>query len=142
MSGEVLAEDGARWLVQTSIYTTHFSSDSQHNDNQKLINLEYQRVDRSVVGAAAFDSSFGQPVQYVYYGKLWRPIESQPLLHVKLTGGLIHGYKDKFRDKIPLNGSGVAPAIIPAIGLSGKHFNGEVVLFGTAGLMVAIGALF
>ena len=142
MSGEVLAEDGARWLVQTSIYTVHFSADSQHNDHQKLVNLEYQRADWTVMGAAAFDTSFSQHAQYVYYGKLWRPIESEPLLHLKLTGGLIHGYKDRFRDKIPFNGSGVAPAIIPSIGLSGKNFNGDVVLFGTAGLMVTIGAFF
>jgi hypothetical protein len=139
VSAAALAEDDARWLVQTSVYTTHFRVDPRHNDNQHLLNLEYQRADRSLIGAAAFDNSFGQASQYVYYGRLWRPFESEPLLHIKLTGGLIHGYKDQFRDKIPFNGSGFAPAVIPAIGLSGKTFSGEVVLFGTAGAMLAIG---
>ncbi len=136
------AEDGARWLLQTSVYTKHFTPSPEHNNNQKLVNLEYQRPDKIVLGAAAFDNSFGQPSQYVYLGKLWRPLESAPMLHVKLTGGLIHGYKDKYRDKIPYNGSGIAPAIIPMIGLSGKHISGEVMLFGTAGVMVAVGVLF
>ncbi|MDP1718325.1 MAG: sn-glycerol-3-phosphate transporter [Burkholderiales bacterium] len=142
MPGKAHAQDGARWLLQTSIYTTHFSSNPEHNNNQNLINLEYQRPDRSVFGAAFFDSSFSQPSQYVYYGRIWRPLESAPLVHVKLTGGLIHGYKDKYRDKIPLNGSGIAPAIVPMIGLSGKRISGEVVLFGTAGAMVTLGVLF
>lgn len=142
MPGVALAEDGPRWLLQTSIYTTHFRPSPQHNDSQKLINLEYQRPDQFVVGAAAFDSSFGQPVQYVYFGKLWRPIKSQPLMHVKLTGGLIHGYTDEYSDKIPFNSNGIAPGIIPSIGISGRHLSGEVVIFGTAGLMATIGVIF
>lgn len=142
MPGMAFSQDGARWLLQTSIYTAHYNSDPAHNDNQKLINLEYQRPDSVVMGAAAFDNSFGQPSQYVYFGKLWRPLESAPLMHVKLTGGLLHGYKDQYRDKIPFNGSGVAPAIIPMVGLSGKHVSGEFVLLGSAGIMVAVGVLF
>jgi hypothetical protein len=141
ISANVLAEEGGRWLLQTSLYTHHFSSNPQHNNEQKLINLEYQRPDQWVIGAAAFASSFDQPSQYVYFGKLWRPLESQQLMHVKLTGGLLHGYKDEYRDKIPLNGSGVAPAIVPSIGLSGKHVSGEVILFGAAGVMATIGVL-
>lgn len=142
MSGQALAEDEARWLLQTSVYTTHFKSDPQHNNNQKLLNLEYQRPDRWVIGAAGFDSSFGQNSQYVYVGKLWRPFESQPLVHLKLTGGLIHGYKGEYQNKIPMNSHGVAPAIIPSIGLSGKHLSAEVIVFGNAGLLVALGVLF
>ena len=141
MSGEAPAEEGARWLLQTSIYTTHFNN-RPHNNHQKLLNLEYQRSDQWVVGGAVFDTSFDQPAQYLYFGKLWRPFETEPLIHVKLTGGLIHGYKGEFRDKIPLNSRGVAPAIIPAVGLSGNHISGEVVLFGVAGAMVTLGVLF
>ena len=141
-SGKALAEEGGKWLLQTSLYTHHFSYNPEHNDHQRLINLEYQRPDRWVFGAATFDSSFDQPSQYVYLGMLWRPFESEPLVHVKLTGGLIHGYKDEYRDKIPMNGSGIAPAIVPAIGLSGKHVSGEIVLFGTAGVMATLGVLF
>ncbi len=141
IAGKALAEEGARWLLQTSIYTTHFNN-RPHNNNQKLVNLEYQRADQWVVGGAAFDTSFDQFAQYLYFGRLWRPFETEPLIHVKLTGGLIHGYKGEFRDKIPLNSRGVAPAIIPAVGLSGNHVSGEVVFFGAAGAMVTVGVLF
>jgi hypothetical protein len=141
-SEKALAEEGSRWLLQTSLYTHHFSYNPQHNDHQRLINLEYQRPDRWVFGFASFQSSFDQPSQYAYLGMLWRPFESEPLVHVKLTGGLIHGYKDEYQDKIPLNGAGIAPAIVPSIGLSGKHVSGEVVLFGTAGVMATLGVLF
>lgn len=136
------AAEDAQWLLQTSLYTKHFHSNPEHNDKQKLLGLEYQRADRWLVGASVFDNSFHQPSQYVYFGKLFRPLESAPLLHVKLTGGLLHGYKNEYRDKIPLNAHGVAPVIIPAIGLSGKHVSGEINFFGTAGVMVTMGVLF
>lgn len=140
--GNVLAAEDGRWLLQTSIYTTHFRDNPEHNNHQHLLNLEYQWTNKRIAGASAFDNSFGQPSQYVYFGRLFRPLESAPLLHVKLTGGLIHGYKDQYRDKIPLNTNGVAPAIIPAIGLSGKRVSGEVNLFGVAGMMMTMGVLF
>lgn len=140
--GSLFAAEEARWLLQTSAYTKHFNSSPEHNNHQNLINLEYQRADRWLFGASAFDNSFRQPSQYVYFGKLFRPLDTVPLAHVKLTGGLIHGYKGQYRDKIPLNDHGVAPAIIPAIGLSGKHVSGEVNFFGLAGMMVTLGVIF
>ncbi len=141
ITGEALAEENSQWLLQTSIYTSHFNPSPEHINNQRLLNLEYRRPDRWLVGAAAFDNSYGQPSQYVYIGKLWRPFEPAPLVHIKLTGGLLHGYKDEYRDKIPMNSNGVAPAILPAIGLSGKHLHSEFILFGTSGAMITAGVL-
>lgn len=136
------AEEEARWLLQTSLYTRHYHYNPEHNEHQHLINLEYQRPDQWIVGAAAFKNSYRQPTQYVYFGMLFRPVESVPMLHFKLTGGLIHGYKGQYRDKIRYNSRGVAPAIIPAIGLSGKYVSGEVNFFGAAGMMITMGVLF
>jgi hypothetical protein len=136
------SEASGRWLLQTSLYTSHFSPDPQHVNQQNLINLEYWRSDRWLGGVAFFRNSFGQPSQYVYVGKTWRPFGSLPDVHLKLTGGLLHGYKDQFRDKIPFNSAGVAPAILPSIGYSTKRFNTELVLFGTAGLMWTGGVFF
>jgi hypothetical protein len=138
---DALAGENSQWLLQTAIYTTHFNPTPEHVNNQRLLNLEYRRPDQWLVGAAVFDNSYGQPSQYLYLGKLWRPFEPAPLVHVKLTGGLLHGYKDEYRDKIPFNSSGIAPAILPAIGLSGKHISGEVIVFGTAGAMLTFGVL-
>jgi hypothetical protein len=128
-----------RFYVQTSLYTKHFSFDERHNDRQALINLEWQRADDTLWGASWLRNSFSQPSQYVYYGKQWRPLDSFPLLHLKLTGGFVHGYKGEFRDKIPFNRLGVAPALLPAIGLSGKRFGAELILFGNSGLMLTGG---
>jgi hypothetical protein len=128
-----------RWHLQTSLLTHHFHFDAQHNDNQGLVNLEYWRADNWLAGAAWFKNSFHQPTQYVYIGKQWRPFDSQPSVYLKLTGGLLHGYKDEFRDKIPLNHSGVAPVLIPAIGYSTRRFSTELILFGTAGIMWNVG---
>jgi hypothetical protein len=128
-----------RWVFQTSVYTRHFSYDPRHNDHQALMDLEYWREDNWLAGASWFRNSFKQPTQYLYVGKLWRPFDTQPQVYVKLTGGVIHGYKDEFRDKIPFNKSGYAPGIIPSIGYSGRRFTGEFVLFGTSGVMFTFG---
>jgi hypothetical protein len=141
-SGPARAADTPQWLLQTSLYTIHFQDNPEHNNHQRLASIEYQRADQWLMGGSAFDNSYGQPTQYVYVGKLFRPLDAAPLVHFKLTGGLIHGYKDQYKDKIPLNSRGVAPAIIPAVGLSGRRLSGEVNFFGLAGLMVTMGVLF
>jgi hypothetical protein len=136
------AQEPLRWYFQTSLYTIHFSPDPRHDNTQKLLNLEYHRDDRWLAGGAVFDNSFGQFSQYLYVGKTWTPFERYPNVYVKLTGGLVHGYKGEFRDKIPLNRFEIAPAALPAIGVRGKRFGAEAVLFGTAGLMFTAGVYF
>jgi hypothetical protein len=131
-----------RWLVQTSLYTTHFSPNPEHVNQQNLINLEYWRQDRWLVGGALFRNSFGQPSQYIYLGKYWRPFDFSQNIHLKLTGGLLHGYKDQYRDKIPFNQAGVAPVILPSLGYSTKRLNAEMILFGNSGLMLTAGVFF
>lgn len=128
-----------RWYLQTSLYTRHFHPTPEHQNHNKLVNLERQRSDDWLGGAAWFLNSFDQPTWYLYIGRQWRPFDSMPNVHVKLTGGLIHGYKDQYKDKIPLNHWGTAPALLPSIGYSGKRFGTEVILFGTAGLMWTAG---
>jgi hypothetical protein len=136
------AQPFGKYLFQTSLYTTHFSPSPDHVNHQNLINFEYWREDRWLAGLAFFRNSFGQPSQYVYVGKQWRPFQFSENVYLKLTGGLLHGYKDQYRDKIPFNQLGVAPAILPSIGISNRRFNAELVLFGTAGLMVTAGVFF
>lgn len=136
--GDIEAAVRNRWLVQTSLYTKHFHPDVQHVNHQRLVNLEYQRADNWLAGVAFFRNSFGQPSEYLYLGKLWRPFSAQAV-HVKLTGGLLHGYKGEFRDKIPFNKSGIAPALLPSIGYSTRRFTSEFILFGTNGMMFTLG---
>ncbi|MEP7327698.1 MAG: hypothetical protein ABI777_00700 [Betaproteobacteria bacterium] len=134
-----------RFYFQTSVATVHFHPDENHDNTQQLINLEYRLKDKWLegqwlVGAAVFDNSFGQNSQYVYGGLLWRPFESAQPLYFKLTAGIIHGYKGEYQNKIPFNNAGIAPGILPSMGYCYNRFCSELVLFGTAGMMLTLGA--
>ena len=129
----------SRWYLQTSAYTYHYSDDPDLNNYQWLLNLEWQSP-KWLLGGAFFYNSFGQPSQYLYGGMLWRPLNSG--FYLKLTSGLLHGYKGEYQDNIPLNDLGVAPALIPAIGYSGKRFATELIPFAAAGIMWTVGVLF
>jgi hypothetical protein len=128
-----------RFYLETSLYTRHFHYDAAHDDHQKLILGEWNVTQTWLVGAAAFDNSFGQPSQYVYGGFRWRPFDAAQPFYVKVSAGLVHGYKDQYRDKIPLNHSGVAPVIIPSFGYCFNRLCSEVVVFGGAGLLWTLG---
>lgn len=103
------------WRIQTSLYTKHFDPDPDHNNDQHLIAVEAEFANRWLAGAAVFDNSFGQPSQMLFVGRIW-PLLGSEHWYFKLTGGLLHGYKEPYEDKIPFNGLGIAPAIVPALG--------------------------
>jgi hypothetical protein len=130
-----------RWYVFTSVYTKHFDSDPDHVNNQKLIGLEMQMTNNWLFGFATFDNSFGQQSEYLYAGYKWSLFQSQHW-YFKVTGGLLHGYKEPYEDKIPLNGLGVAPAILPTLGFRYKFFVAEVSLAGIAAAHVTAGISF
>lgn len=124
------------WTLQFSNFLTHHRSDPEHNNNPGLIGLELRR-DRWLAGGVTFRNSFDQRSQYVYLGQRfdseWTPF------YFKLTGGLIHGYRGEYRDKIPLNHFGIAPAIIPSVGVQQGRYSGELVVLGQAALMLNLG---
>lgn len=149
MCGQVAASEEApgsdwsikQWNFATSIYTKHFDPEPDHNDNQNLIGVEMVFENDWIAGIAVFDNSFDQPSQLVFIGKTW-PILSSPYWYFKLMGGLLHGYKEPYEDKIPFNGLGVAPAIVPALGLRYKRVYTEVNLAGAAAVTVNVGFSF
>lgn len=103
------------WRIQTSLYTRHFDPDPDHNNDQNLWGVEAEFANGWLAGAAVFDNSFGQPSELIYVGRIWPLLDSEHW-YFKLTGGLLHGYKEPYEDKIPLNGLGIAPALIPTLG--------------------------
>lgn len=129
------------WRFQTSLYTKHWDPDPDHVNNSKLLNIEFETTSRWIYGFAHFDNSFGQPSQYLYAGYSW-PILGRDWAYFKLTGGLLHGYKEPHEDKIPLNGLGVAPAIIPTFGLRYKRVFTEFQILGVAAITVTAGFTF
>lgn len=131
-------------LVQTSLLTRHFDPQPDHNNHQHLLGIELHNPDRWLAGAAWFKNSYEQPTWYVYAGRefpLWQFAENVNV-RAKLTGGLLRGYKDEYRDKIPLNHLEVAPALLPSIGLQRERFESDLIVFGTAGMMVTAGLRF
>ena len=130
-----------RWYIYTSVYTKHFDPDPEHVNHQKTIGVEVQMTNNWVFGLASFDNSFGQRSEYLYAGYKWDLFRSR-YWYFKLTGGLLHGYKEPYEDKIPLNGLGVAPAILPTLGFRYKYFVTEVSLAGVAAVHVSAGISF
>ena len=129
------------WRFQTSLLTHHFSPDPEHNERQQLINIEAWRDDRWHLGAAMFQNSFDQPTQFVYVGYAW-PVAGSKNVYWRLMGGLMHGYKDEYQDKIPFNGLGIAPAIIPSFGVRYRSLFTEIQFGGTAVAMWTAGVRF
>lgn len=131
----VAAEEA--WYLQTSVYTRHFHPDPEHNNHQNLIGLEYQADEGVVAGGATFRNSFRQRSQYGYVGK--RFDSDVAPVYLKVTGGLLQGYRGEYRDKIPLNRFGVAPVLIPSLGARLGPVGGELVLLGNSAMMVNLG---
>lgn len=118
----------------------HYSSDPDHNNQPWLVGLEWERSDLWNMGGMHFRNSFDQPSQYLYVGRRWFPDTLPSQVYLKLTGGVMLGYKEPYDDKIPFNHrSGVAPAILPAAGYQLERMRLQLVPLGTAGLMVTFG---
>ena len=135
-------EKGDSILVQTSLYTLHFDPDEDHTNNQRLLAVELDKASRWVFGFAAFRNSFDQPSQYLYAGYSWVIPKTRDMTYFKITGGLLHGYKGEHQDAIPFNSSGIAPAILPSFGFKYRWFSSELMIFGTAGMMLSAGVNF
>ncbi|WFE69516.1 hypothetical protein P8S54_04245 [Thiomicrospira sp. R3] len=156
-----LAQQEHRILVQTSLWTKHFNPDPKHNNHQQLINLQlHPKKTRTLAltaeqpflnqldwfyGGAFFKNSFSQNTTYLYLGGRFNFLQAtqenlQP--YASLTGGFIHGYRGEYQDKIPFNNLGVAPAIIPSLGLEYRKVTTELSLFGVSGVMLKIGYFF
>lgn len=133
-------KDQSSWYLQTSVYTKHFSPDPKHNNRQDLIGLEYNNGARWLVGGATFLNSFDQRSYYAYGGKRFES-DDYPV-YLKLTGGLLQGYRGEYKNKIPLNRFGVAPVIIPSVGVHYGPVAAELVLLGFNAAMITTGLRF
>lgn len=138
--------DGDRIYFSYSPYVEHFRNNPEYVDRTHLVDLgietKYDTVwgaDRTLFGVSVFKNSYGQPSQYLYWGQKW---DMKPWLYAKVTAGLLHGYKGKYKNNIPFNDLGVAPAIIPAIGVQYKDVRAEAIVLGFSALMFTVGYRF
>jgi hypothetical protein len=139
VTARVESEQGF-WQVQTSVYTRHFSPDPQHNNHQKLIGLEWNEASGWLFGGATFRNSYDQQSVYGYAGKRFESADYP--VYLKVSGGLLYGYKGEYRDKIPFNNLGIAPVIIPSVGVHLGPVTAEVVLLGVSATMINVGVRF
>jgi hypothetical protein len=140
LAEDTSAKDTGSWYLQASVYTRHFSPDSDHNNNQDLIGLEREQASGWLFGGATIRNSFSQRSYYAYAGKRYESADYP--VYIKLTGGLLQGYSGKSQDKIPLNHFGVAPVIIPSVGAHYGPLAAELVLLGFNAAMVTTGVRF
>jgi hypothetical protein len=129
------------FYLQAGTYT-HYSSSDEHKGPNVLVSLEAKKTNDWLYGLALFDNSFGQFSQYLYAGKQWQLHGAFEHFHTKLTAGLIHGYRGEYKDKIPLNNLGTAPAIIPSIGYDYGEYGADIIMLGNSGLLFTVGKHF
>ncbi|MCU7939152.1 MAG: hypothetical protein KZQ64_06425 [gamma proteobacterium symbiont of Bathyaustriella thionipta] len=117
----------------------HFTDSEDYKGTPYFFSAEVHRKDQWLYGLGLFNNSFDQFSQYLYGGYQFKFKDSLKNFHTKITAGIIHGYKDEFQDKIPLNNSGFAPAIIPSLGWKKDKLGVDVILLGNAGVLFTIG---
>jgi hypothetical protein len=126
-------------MVQVSPYSVHFNEGPEHTGYPWLIGFEWQDKSRWLAGFSYFNNSFNQKCEYIYGGYTFSLGETFKNWYLKVTGGLIIGYKEPFEDKLPVHFNGVAPVIIPGLGYKYDRFNAQINFLGANGLMLTLG---
>ena len=126
-------------MIQASPDVIHFHSDAAHASWSWMVGLEWQRPSNWLLGFSYFNNSFNQKSQYYYGGYVWNPSDRDPNWYVKLTGGLLYGYKEPYEDKVSFNHNGYAPGIVPALGYKWERWSMQLNVLGNAGLMISVG---
>jgi hypothetical protein len=133
---------GRQWDVLLSPYAHHWNDNPEHK-RVNLISLDRYMPGQRFCGLALFTNSFGQASAYGHVGQRWDGLLGQPHLFAKVSGGLIYGYRGAYKDKIPFNNYGIAPAIIPALGYQlNARDSIQVMMLGDAGFLLAWGLTF
>jgi hypothetical protein len=127
------------WSLGISPWTHHYRHSDEHKQVWAL-GLERETPEHALYGLTLFSNSYGQPSAYAYYGHVFNNVTSwSESLYVKVTGGVIYGYKEPYADKMPLNYHGFSPVIVPAIGWHlNRAWSVQAHLLGTSALMVSL----
>lgn len=114
---------------------THFKSKPEHNNKPIIINYDYFYSNNEFYGLALFNNSFGQFSQYIYKGHKYDSRFNG--IHYELSYGILHGYKGKYQDRIPINTQeGFGIGLIPSIYFSRNEKQSIALsLMGSAGLI-------
>ena len=133
---------GRQWDVLISPYTHHWNDNPEHK-RVNLVAFDRYVSKQRFCGVALFTNAFGQPSAYAHVGQRWDSVLGHPQWFAKVSAGLIYGYKGAYKDKIPFNNYGLAPAIIPAMGYQiNARDSVQIMLLGDAGFVLAWGLTF
>ena len=131
--------DGDRVMLEFGPYVAHRVDNDGHNQWPHLVGVEWESGSHWLGGAAVFRNSYYQNAAYVYAGSRWflNPVNQN--LYVKLTAGVVFGYKDPFEDRVPVNNNGYGLGIVPALGYQLGRANAQIVFLGTAAVTLTFG---
>ncbi|MBM7623264.1 hypothetical protein [Sporohalobacter salinus] len=130
--------------LRTSLLTHHWNNNSDYNNSQELIGLEYHSPNSNLYGLIHFKNSYSQPCWYIYTGKSYNLKQiSYFKIYWKLTYGIITGYDDEDgRYNSYLNRIGTFPVIIPSICIKYDKLSLEASLLANAGFIITTGIQF
>jgi hypothetical protein len=131
--------DDDRVMLQFGPYTAHRLDNTGHNQWPHLVGVEYESGSHWLGGAAAFRNSYYQDAAYLYAGRRWFLDRVNENLYVKLSAGLVYGYKDPYQDRLPVNHNGYGLGLVPALGYQLGRANAQVVFLGTAAVSFTFG---
>jgi hypothetical protein len=131
--------DGDRVMLEFGPYVAHRVDNTGHNQWPNLVGVEWESGSHWLVGAAAFKNSYYQRAAYAYAGRRWFLDRVNPDLYVKLSAGVVYGYKDPYEDRLPVNNNGYGLGIVPALGYQFGRANAQVVFLGTAAVAFTFG---
>ena len=116
---------------------THFNSKPEHENDKIILNYDYFYSNNNFYGLALFNNSFGQFSQYIYKGHKFDSKFNK--IHIEISYGILHGYKDKYQDRIPINTEeGFGIALIPSVYYTkNKNHFFALSLMGSAGLILS-----
>ncbi len=131
---------GDFWRLNFSPSTFHYSRSPEHSDVW-LIGAERHFADSTLLGAAFFSNSFGQPSVYAYGGKHLTNFSRFEPLFAQWTVGVVYGYKPPYEDKVPLNYKGFSPVGVLSLGWQfNRTYSAQVNLLGTSAVMFQVSA--
>jgi hypothetical protein len=131
--------EGDRVMVGVGPYVYHRIDNSDHNQWPRLIGVEYETGSHWLGGAAAFKNSYYQNAAFLYAGKRWFIPSVDENLYVKLTAGLVYGYRKPYEDKLPVNHDGFGIGIVPALGYQFGRANVQIQFLGTDAMAITFG---
>jgi hypothetical protein len=132
----------SHWYAQAGAYV-HWSDRDDFEGPPLFGGIEYNSKNDWLGGFSLFNNSFGQFSQYLYLGKKFRPWKTHPEIRIKLTAGVVQGYKDEHYDTLPVRwGGSWGLGFVPAIGYQKNRIGYDVAVLGVGGLLFLVGYAF